>query len=109
LKIAKNSGLTTIAEDVETRGELLLARDIGISLGKGALIARPSIKPARTVAREIRNILASSSNGIPLHEQNGIDAILEMEPAFLLENNNEAVFQVFEKNPQISLVAVSKE
>lgn len=108
LKIAKNSGLTTIAEDVETRGELLLARDIGISLGKGALIARPSIKPARTVAREIRNILASSSNGIPQHEQNGIDAILEMEPAFLLENNNEAVFQVFEKNPQISLVAVTK-
>ena len=41
------------------------------------------------------------------HEHNSIDAILEKAPVFSLENNNEEVFQVFEKNTQLSVVAVT--
>ncbi len=107
LEIAGISGLTTMAEGIETRGELLLARDLGIALGKGPFIAGSSIKPARVVPRGVRNLLSTGNRDLQPEDRHGITAVLEMAPAFSLENNNEDVFQVFEKNPQISLVAVT--
>lgn len=110
LESAGNSGFITMAEGIETRGEMLLARELGISLGQGCFIARASKMPARAIPREICNVLASNDGGASNHanhENNGINAILEKAPAFSLENNNEEVFQVFEQNPQISVVAVT--
>lgn len=107
LEIADISGLTSIAEGIESRGELLLARDLGIALGKGPFIATAAIKPVRVVPRGVRNILATGYREAQSDDRHGINAILEIAPAFSLENNNEEVFQVFEKNPQISLVAVT--
>ncbi len=106
LEIAESSGFIAIAEGIETRGELLLAKELGISLGQGCFIARPSKKPLRVTPREVSNILAAK-NEITNHEHNSIDAIMEKTPAFSLEKNNEEVFQVFEKNPQLSVVAVT--
>lgn len=110
LETAANSGFITMAEGIETRGELLLARELGISLGQGSFISRASRKPARLTPREICNVLASSDAGGSSHanhEHNGINAIMEKAPVFSLENNNEEVFQVFEQNPQLSVVAVT--
>jgi EAL domain-containing protein (putative c-di-GMP-specific phosphodiesterase class I)/GGDEF domain-containing protein len=107
LEIAEISGLTTMAEGIATRGELLLARDMGISLGKGPFVAGAGLNPARVVPRAVRNLLATSNRDSQPDDRHGINAVLEMAPAFTLENNNEDVFQVFEKNPQISLVAVT--
>ena len=106
LERAGSSGFITIAEGIETRGELLLARELGISLGQGCFIARPSRKPSRVIPREVSTILAANdANNHPEH--NSINAILEKAPFFTLENNNEEVFQVFEKNPQLLVVAVT--
>ena len=110
LEIAGNSGFITMAEGIETRGELLLARELGISLGQGCFIARASKKPARLTPREVSNVLASNDSNDAnnsSHGNNGINAILEKAPVFSLENNNEEVFQVFEHNPQLSAVAVT--
>jgi len=107
LECAGSSGFITMAAGIETRGELLLARELGISLGQGCFIARPSKKPARVTPREIGGILASGDNHDAQHEHNGIDAIMEKAPVFSLEKNNEEVFQVFERNPQLSVVAVT--
>jgi diguanylate cyclase (GGDEF)-like protein len=106
LEIAGSSGFITIAEGIETRGELLLARELGISLGQGCFIARPSKKPLRVTPREISHAMAANDE-ITNHEHNSIDAIMEKTPAFSLEKNNEEVFQMFEKNPQLSVVAVT--
>jgi len=106
LEIAETKGFIIIASGIETRGELLLARELGISIGQGSFIARPNKKPARTTPRDVSNTLASPNQKFS-NEHNGIDAILEKAPVFTLENNNEEVFQVFENNPQLSLVAVT--
>lgn len=107
LENAANSGFITIAEGIETRGELLLAKELGISLGQGSFIARASRKPARTTQREVCNILAATEEQVGNHENTGINAILEKAPVFTLEHNNEEVFHVFEHNPQLSVVAVT--
>jgi diguanylate cyclase (GGDEF)-like protein len=109
LEYAGSSGFITIAEGIETRGELLLARELGISLGQGSFIARPSKTPAGVISREVYNVLATNineENNTP-QEHNSINAIMERAPVFTLVNNNEDVFQVFEKNPQISVVSVT--
>ncbi len=105
MEIASTSGMTTMADGITTRGELLLAKNLGILLGKGSFVAGVSLNPARVVPREIRNLLSTGKSASSDHR--GINAVMEMAPAFSLENNNEDVFQVFEKNPQISLVAVT--
>ena len=104
---AGSSGFITIAEGIETRGELLLAKELGISLGQGCFIARPSKNPLRITPRDISHVLAAHDEKTTHHEHNSIDAILEKAPVFSLENNNEEVFQVFEKNTQLSVVAVT--
>ena len=106
LEHAGSSGFITIAEGIETRGELLLARELGISLGQGCFIARPSKNPARVTPREVSNVMAANDEKNQ-HEHSGINAIMEKAPVFSLENNNEDVFQTFEKNPQLSVVAVT--
>lgn len=104
-------GAIAIAEGIGTRGELLLAKELGIALGQGSFIAGASRKPLRVTPREVGNVLESAKaekkNGDSEHK--GINAILEKAPLFSLENNNEEVFQVFEKNPQLSVVAVANK
>ncbi len=107
LEIAGKSGFITMAEGIETRGELLLARELGISLGQGCFIASPSKNPARATPREVCLALATNHGEIAHHEHNSIEAILETSPAFSLENNNDEVFHVFEKNSKLSLLAVT--
>lgn len=106
LEQARNSGFITIAGGIETRGELLLAKELGISLGQGCFIARPGKKPSRVTPRDVVSILIANERK-PHHERNGIAAILEKAPSFSLEKNNEEVFQVFEKNPQLSVAAIT--
>lgn len=106
LESARSSEFITIADGIETRGELLLARELGISLGQGSFIARPSKNPARITPREVSHVLAASDNKTN-HEHSSINAILEDAPSFSLESHNEEVFQMFEKNPQFSVVAVT--
>ena len=109
LNSAGSSGFITIAEGIETRGELLLAKELGISLGQGNFIARPSKNPTGVTPRDVYNALAytaNDDNNAP-HEHNSINSIMEKAPVFTLVNNNEDVFQVFEKNPQISVVSVT--
>ena len=106
LEIAGRSGFITLAEGIETRGELLLARELGISLGQGCYIARSSRKPPRVTPREVSQAMAAKDE-MTIREHNSIDAIMEKTLAFTLDGNNEEVFQLFEKNPQLSVVAVT--
>jgi EAL domain-containing protein (putative c-di-GMP-specific phosphodiesterase class I)/GGDEF domain-containing protein len=106
LEISRSAGFITLASGIETRGELLLARELGISLGQGCFIARASKKPIRVTPRNVSHALATDDEKSP-HEHSSINAILEKAPAFSLEKNNEEVFQVFEKNPQLPAVAVT--
>jgi diguanylate cyclase (GGDEF)-like protein len=108
LKLAEKANVTTLADGIETRGEFLLAREVGIMLGQGRYIAEASRRPPRIPPQEIKGIMANHAASTPGgKEHNSIDSILEKAPHFSLEKSNEDVFQVFENNPQLSLVAVT--
>lgn len=107
LEHAVNSGSITLAEGIGTRGELLLAKELGISLGQGPFIARAGKKPVRVTPTEISQILTAHDEHSPRHEHNSIEGIVEKTPIFTLENSNTDVFQVFEMNPQLTVLAVT--
>jgi len=62
--IAESCGTRVIAEGVETEAELKVVKDLGIALGQGYFIARPSPTPPLTASAETGRILNASSIAI---------------------------------------------
>ena len=62
--IAESCGTRVIAEGVETEAELKVVRDLGIALGQGYFIARPSPTPPLLASTETGRILNASSIAI---------------------------------------------
>jgi diguanylate cyclase (GGDEF)-like protein len=62
--IAESCGTRVIAEGVETEAELKVVRDLGIALGQGYFIARPSPTPPLLASAETGRILNASSIAI---------------------------------------------
>lgn len=107
---ALDFGSILIAEGLETRGEFLLAREMGISLGEGNLIARPGSKPNVLVSRETISLLSMDKpEKADSSRSNTSSALLELVPSFSLKSTNEDVLEYFEINPQIQVVAVVDE
>lgn len=55
-RIAEQARSTVIAEGIETEAELRTVREIGIGLGQGYVIARPSATPASTASPALGEI-----------------------------------------------------
>jgi EAL domain-containing protein (putative c-di-GMP-specific phosphodiesterase class I)/GGDEF domain-containing protein len=107
-KYAGGVGFLTLAEGIESRSELMLAKAIGISFAQGGFISKPSKQPIRVMPREVAGILLSDDYVASMpYQHKGIDAVLELAPHFTVENNNEEVFRAFEQSPQLSVVAVT--
>jgi diguanylate cyclase (GGDEF)-like protein len=105
-KSMRNTPCRLIATGVDTRSEMLLLNEIGIPFGMGDFVARASKNPMRSVSRDVLDALKHSD---PDHggDRNRIErALLERVPCFELEDCNEDVFGLFEKNPQITVVGV---
>lgn len=58
--IAESCDTHVIAEGVETTGELMAVRDLGIQFGQGYLVARPTPVPPLFAAPEMINIIHSA-------------------------------------------------
>lgn len=99
-----NSSCQLIAMGITTRSEFLLLNEIGVQLGLGDFISKPSKVAAVTPSREVLNVISQKTNGG--EERNRTASIIERVPAFSLESCNEDVFLLFEKNPQVTVVAV---
>jgi EAL domain-containing protein (putative c-di-GMP-specific phosphodiesterase class I)/GGDEF domain-containing protein/CBS domain-containing protein len=63
-QIAESCGTQVIAEGVETEAELRVVKDIGIALGQGYFIARPSPTPPLLASAETGSIINSSNIAI---------------------------------------------
>ncbi len=62
--IAESCGTSVIAEGIETEAELKVVKDLGIALGQGYFIARPSPTPPLLASTETGCILNASSISI---------------------------------------------
>ncbi|MDZ4201859.1 MAG: EAL domain-containing protein [Gallionella sp.] len=105
-KRMRNTSCRLIASGVDTRSEMLLLNEIGIPFGMGDFISRASKNPLRSVSRDVLDAL-KPNNAKHGAEQSCIEhALLERVQCFQLDDCNEEVFILFEKNPQISVVCV---
>ncbi|MHB0985144.1 MAG: EAL domain-containing protein [Sulfuricella sp.] len=115
LEIAARAGCLVIADGIETRTELLIAREMGIPLGQGCYLARPDEKPFPAIAAEA--VKANSGLTFASREQGGNTdrvglverKLLIKAPFFTADTNNEDVFRVFEKNTHLDAMAVVKD
>ena len=105
LETVQDSDSRIIAEGIETRGELLLLRDLGIHLGQGNFIAKWHKTPASSLSKEALDALAlqpSAENA----DQHAGNPLMEGVHCFSLKDSNEHVFQYLEENPQLHVAAV---
>ena len=112
--IAESCGTHVIAEGVETEAELRVVRDIGISLGQGYFIARPSPTPPLLASAETSRIINSSNIAIfPESEfthrsqTTAFKLLTYIEPAHP-DTVNDIILERFSSNPALRIVPVVK-
>lgn len=66
--IAIQSATKVIAEGIETHGELIAVRDLGVSCGQGYHIAKPHASPAKAISAEVARSITHSRVRKPLPE-----------------------------------------
>jgi diguanylate cyclase (GGDEF)-like protein len=112
--IAESCGTHVVAEGVETEAELRAVKDIGIALGQGYFIARPSPTPSITASPEIINILkvvpvAKKFNGA-IAGRGRVTAqklLTYIEPA-QYETEIGRIFERFSETPALRVIPVIK-
>ncbi len=112
--IAESCGTRVIAEGVETEAELRVVKDIGIALGQGYFIARPSPTPPLLASTETSRIINSSNIAVfPKAELNqrspttAYKLLTYVEPAHP-ETLNDHLFERFTLNPALRIIPVVK-
>lgn len=110
--IAESCGTHVVAEGVETEAEFRIIKDIGIALGQGYFIARPSPTPALAVAPEISHIVNASkiavfAKGAPVcrGRVTAQKLLTYIEPA-QHDTENERIFERFSENPALRVIPV---
>ncbi|MBI4809735.1 MAG: phosphodiesterase [Nitrosomonadales bacterium] len=113
-QIAESCGTQVIAEGVETEAELKVVKDIGIALGQGYFIARPSPTPPLMASSETNRIINSSNIAIfPKTELNrrsqatAHKLLTYVEPAHP-DTHNDIICDRFHANPALHVIPVVK-
>ncbi len=113
-QIAESCGTSVIAEGIETEGELKVVKDIGIALGQGYFIARPSPTPPLLASGETSIIINSSNIAIfptpeltqrPHMTAHKLLTYIEPVPP---EMSNDSVFERFSDDETLRIVPVVK-
>ncbi len=113
-QIAESCGTRVIAEGIETSGELRVVKDIGIELGQGYFIARPSYTPPLLASSETGSIIGSSN--ISVFPTEGMNRRTHMTAQKLLsyvepeqpESPNDQILERFTGNPSLRIIPVVK-
>lgn len=112
--IAENSGSRVIAEGIETKGELMVLRDIGIPFGQGFLIARPNAAPARVISLEATKTLERPDitvypRKIDLTTRVLAKKLAKEVAAVSPSTLNEEIYQLLENDPSLAAIPVVNE
>ncbi len=113
-QIAESCGTRVIAEGIETEGELRVVKNLGIALGQGYFISRPSPTPPLLASHETSSIINSNNIAIfPAIElshrsQATAHKLLSYIDPLEPETSNDAVFERFGSNPALHIIPVVK-
>jgi diguanylate cyclase (GGDEF)-like protein len=107
--IAAKSGARIIAEGIETEAELIVVRDLGIAFGQGYHIARPNPEIVWTVPVEIQRVLTEerlAQQKLTRQSSITVEKLLRPIPSVNPEQNNDKVYEMFEKNGDFNSIPV---
>ena len=113
--IAQSCGTHVIAEGVETEAELKVVKDLGIALGQGYFIARPSPTPPLFASTETGRIINASSISIfpdascpacPPNTQTTAQKLLTYIEPVHPEARIEHIFDRFNADPALRAIPV---
>ncbi|MGE4452278.1 GGDEF domain-containing protein [Castellaniella sp.] len=117
--IATVAGAVVVAEGVESLDELACVADLGVACAQGYCIERPTAEPARTrwsdlTARLAERRITDSRGGLesePAHDGTEGRALqlLRRVPCVSSVMPNEAVFDLFRRQPELHTVPVVDE
>ena len=112
VSLAQSLETQLLAEGIETMGELAIIRDLGIALGQGYFLGRPSLDPPHGIAAEALSALKSRQIAVypeKSHIQTPsqtvaqlLTVVAQVDPA----TSNEAIAARFDAEPQIQALAV---
>ena len=110
--IAESCGTHVVAEGVETEAELRAVKGIGIALGQGYFIARPSPTPALIATPEITHIVSASKvaalakgTSTSRGHVTAQKLLTYIEPA-QYDMENERISERFSENPALRVIPV---
>jgi diguanylate cyclase (GGDEF)-like protein len=112
--IADSCETRVIAEGVETEAELRVVKDLGIALGQGYFIARPSPTPPLLASTETSRIINSSNIAVfpktefSARSQATAQKLLTYVEPVQPETVNEQVLQRFSANTALRIIPVVK-
>lgn len=113
VEIARQSGATLVAEGIETEAELSTVRNLGIACGQGYLLGRPSDTPAHEVppdiGRMLKRTLAPASGNCARQGMATARKILREVPTVPDTLPTNAVYAIFQKQPELQVLAVLRE
>lgn len=110
-QIARKSGTITIAEGIETEGELRLLQEIGIHWGQGYHIARPQAQPASAIAVELVTRICRNTALTRAGNQRGFNLptalkLLRIVPVATPDTATNAVYATFAAEPGLEVMPV---
>lgn len=111
-QIAENSDTKIIAEGIETSGELMVVKDLGLAYGQGYHIAYPSAVPDTSPPQEVTDTIRSSA--ISVYPQSGLLSqktitarkLLLKVPYTTPDMSNEAVYEIFANDFQLNMLPI---
>jgi diguanylate cyclase (GGDEF)-like protein len=111
-QIALSCGTNVIAEGVETEAELKVVKELGIALGQGYFIARPSPTPCLLASTETTRIINTVEavtslklEAFTLTQKTAQQLITYIQPA-LPSTENDTIFERFCETPALRVIPI---
>jgi EAL domain-containing protein (putative c-di-GMP-specific phosphodiesterase class I)/GGDEF domain-containing protein len=113
LQISQTLGSTLVAEGIETPADLHLVRDLGIGLGQGWVLGRPTAAPAREVNAAALEVIRSKDIAVfPERRRSGgqqrasaLSLMREVAPVSSLTTNQE-LFERFAESEKLAAMPI---
>lgn len=107
--IASQSGARIVAEGIETKEELKIIKELGITCGQGYHIAKPDPYPSKTITEELAHFFTSSAKRYPAsfdRESNDIRRIMKTPQWVTPDTLSSDVERIFLNNPKLKCIPV---
>lgn len=111
-QIAEKSRAMIIAEGVERRAELMVLKEMGISLGQGYFIGYPLPQPDTTISAAAKNcfdanqLSANPWTKVVLQRGRRANLLLTEVPTVTVKTTSEAALQILLTNPEQAVLPV---